>query len=452
MNLSNKNILILGLAISGVSTAKALTKMGASIIISDMKKKEELKEYIEELKDFNVKYVLGSNDVDLETIDLVIKSPGIPVEIPIIKKAESMGIEVITDIELASRISRNNMIAITGTNGKSTTTTLIGEIFKLSGKKAHVTGNIGVGILWEIVNSKEEDIFIIEASSFQLESTKNFKPNVSVIINITPDHINWHKTFDKYVYAKKKIFLNQNEDDYTILNYDDPIVRGFKDEVNSKVFFFSTDNILDKGVYLEDGFIVVNDGINKLKVLKPSEIRIPGKHNLQNALASIAAAYVMGIDIKTIANTLREFSGIDHRLKYVDTINGMNFYNDSKGTNPESSIAAVKAIDSPIILIAGGMDKESDFQDFVDSFNGKVKDLILLGETANKIKNIAISKGFNNIYIVDNMEGAVRKAYEVGEKGDNILLSPACASWDMYKSYEERGNDFIRAVKSIRGA
>lgn len=452
MNLKNKNIVILGLAISGVSTAKALYKLGANITITDMKSEEDLQDCIEELKDIDVKYVLGSNDVDLDNTDLIVKSPGVPLEIPLLKRAKDKNIEIITDIELAYRVSRNKMIAITGTNGKSTTTVLLGEVFKNTGNNCHVTGNIGVGILWEMVNSNEEDVFVVETSSFQLESTKDFKPNVSVIINITPDHINWHKTFDNYVGAKKKIFANQDKEDYTILNYDDPIVREMKNEVKSKVVYFSSNEILDKGVYVENGDIIVNDGNISKKVMPCIDIRIPGRHNLENALASVSAAWVMGVDLEIIAQTLRDFKGIEHRLKYVDNIDGVTFYNDSKGTNPVSSISAVKAIESPIILIAGGMDKGSEFSEFIQSFDGKVKALVLLGETAEKIKNTAISLGYNNIYIVKDMKEAVALSFEMSTSGDNILLSPACASWDMYKSYEERGEDFINRVESLRRA
>lgn len=452
VELKGKRVLILGLAISGVSTAKALEKLGANVIISDSKQKEELKDYIEQLENINVEYLLGTNDVDLSEIDLVVKSPGIPLTVPILEKARELNIEVVTDIELAYRISKNKFIAITGTNGKTTTTTLTGEVVKNAGLTCHVTGNIGVGILWEVVNSKKDDIFVIEASSFQLDSTKEFKPKISAIINITPDHLNWHKTFDKYAYAKKKIYVNQDHDDYTILNYDDPILRQASKEVNSNLVFISVNHQLDKGIYVENENIVINDGKEVITVMPTKEVRIPGKHNLENALVSLAIGWIMEIDLETIKDTLRSFEGVEHRLEYVDNINGISFYNDSKGTNPDASIKAIEAVNSPLIVIAGGMDKGSDFEDFIKRFNNKVKALILLGETANKIKETAISLGFNNIYIVETMKDAVTKGYQIGNRGDNVLLSPACASWDMYKSYEERGRDFKSAVFGLREA
>lgn len=452
MMLKDKNVLILGLAISGVSTAKALDKLGAHIIITDMKKEEELSRYIEELKDIDIKYVLGSNDVALDDISIIIKSPGIPLDIPLICEAKNKGLEVITDIELAYRISKNPLITITGTNGKTTTTALTGELFKNAEKSCHVTGNIGVGILWEIVNSNDNDIFVIEASSFQLESTKNFKPKVSVITNITPDHINWHKSYDNYINAKKKVFINQDKNDFTILNYDDQTLRDIYKEVKSNVIFFSASNKLEHGVYLDGDYIVVNDGSCVEKIMRHSDIRIPGKHNLENALAAVAISWCMGIKYNIIEKTLKEFEGVEHRIEFVEKINGVCFYNDSKGTNSDASIKAIEAINSPIVLIAGGMDKGSEFDEFIESFDNKVKALILLGETATKIKKAAINRGFNNIYIVGNINEAVQKSFEIANSGDNVLLSPACASWDMFDSYEERGNVFKREVRSMREA
>jgi len=452
MIVKNKNVLILGLAISGVSTAKALYNLGANIIITDTKKEEELNQYIQELKDIKIKYILGSNNVSLDNVDIIVKSPGIPMEIPLIKEANNRGIEVITDIELAYRISKNHFIAITGTNGKTTTTTLTGELFNNAGKVSHVTGNIGVGILWEVVNSSSNDTFIIEASSFQLHSTKMFKPKVSVITNITPDHLNWHKSFDNYIDDKKKIFINQDKDDYTILNYDDEILREISKEVKSNLIFFSSSSKLDYGVYVDGDFIVINNGSNIEKVMKYKDVKIPGKHNLENALAAVAIGWCMGISCRIVEETLKNFSGVEHRIEFVEKINGVSFFNDSKGTNPDSSIKALETVNKPIILIAGGMDKGGEFDRFVDSFNNKVKALILLGETAEKIKDAAINKCFNNIYIVGNMNEAVTKAYRIAESGDNILLSPACASWDMFENYEERGNIFKKEVRSLREA
>lgn len=451
MNISDKRVLILGLGISGVSTAKALTKLGAKVTISDSKTEDELKDYLSEVKGMNLKTYFGTNNVPLDDYDLIVKSPGIPLTIDIIKEANERGIEVITDLELAYRISSDRKyIAITGTNGKTTTTTLVGELFKGSEITTHVSGNIGVGILWDLVNSNDEDVFVIEASSFQLESTKEFKPKVSVILNITPDHINWHNTYENYINAKKKIFKNQTNEEYTVLNYDDPILREIGKEVKSHLFWFSVDNKLNKGAFIDDGYVVINDGKKTHKVVKTEEIKILGKHNLENILASVAVGWIMGLDIQLMGNIIKNFKGVEHRIEYVGTIDGVKFYNDSKGTNPDASIKAVLAVNPPIILIAGGLDKGNEFDLFIESFGNRVKSLVLLGETKEKIRDTALKYGYNNVYIVNNMKEAVYKSFQLAEPGYSVLLSPACASWDMYSSFEMRGYDFKSCVMSLK--
>lgn len=451
MELMDKNILILGLGISGVSTVKALNKLGANISISDLKTEENLKEFLSQIENININKFLGTNSPPLDNIDLIIKSPGIPLTLDIIKEAKERGIEVITDLELAYRISpNNNFIAITGTNGKTTTTTLAGEFFKKAKYNTHIAGNIGVGVLWDVVNSSEKDVFVIEASSFQLESTTSFAPKISLIINITPDHLNWHNTLQNYIEAKKKIFKNQTNNEYTILNYDDQLLRDMEDEIESNLIWFSVNSKLTKGIYIEDDYIVINDGNSTKKVLPVKEVKILGKHNLENALASITIGWIMGLDVDIMAEVLRNFPGVEHRIEYVETVNGISFYNDSKGTNPDASIKAIEAVNSPIILIAGGLNKGNEFDEFILSFKDKVKALVLLGETKESIKNTAKKYGFNKIYLVRTMDEAVNKSYELAENGDNILLSPACASWDMYESFEMRGNDFKKWVYSLK--
>lgn len=451
MNMKNMHVLILGLGISGVSTAKALKKLGAKISIADLKREEELKDYISQIDGLEVNLFLGTNDVPLEGIDLIVKSPGIPLNVDIIKKAKEKSIEVITDLELAYRIFPNRTyIAITGTNGKTTTTTLTGQLFKKAGLRTHISGNIGVGILWEVLNSQEEDVFVIETSSFQLENTYEFKPKVSVILNITPDHLDWHESFENYIEAKKKIFRNQFKDEFTVLNFDDPLLRKFEDEVKSNLIWFSVDNRLSRGVYIEDDYIVINDGKRVHKVMPTNEIQILGKHNLENVLASVSVGWIMGLNIDVMRKAIREFKGVEHRIEFVTTINGVKFYNDSKGTNPDASIKAINAVKPPIILIAGGKDKGVSFDEFILSFKGRVKDVVLLGEAKEKIKNAALQHGFDRIHLVNNMKEAVYKSFEIAEEGDSVLLSPACTSWDMYKNYEMRGKDFKKAVFDLK--
>lgn len=450
MHLKNKRVLVLGLGISGLSIVKALNKLGAEIIVYDSKSEEELTGFFKEVKGISLRKYLNNKEIDLANIDLIVKSPGVSHDIPVIIEAKSRNIEIITDLELAYRISpTDNIISITGTNGKTTTTTLTGEIFKNKKLNSFVVGNIGVAILDKMLEAKERDIFIIEASSFQLEDTKYFKPKISLILNITPDHLSWHGSLENYIKSKKKNIINQDENDYTILNYDDIILRELKNEIKSNVVCFSVEEKLDQGIYIDDGDIIIKEGEKTIRVMKVGEVNLPGKHNLENILASIAIAYTMKIDIESIKNTIKEFKGVEHRIEYVRTIDGVAFYNDSKGTNPASTIKAIEALESPIILIAGGHDKGSEFDELIRSFNGKVKELILLGETREKIQKAGIENGFDNIHLVEDMKEAVKLSQELASCKDNILLSPACASWGMYNNFEERGMDFKNSVYNL---
>ncbi len=366
-------------------------------------------------------------------------------------KAKELKIETITDIELAYRIRpTDKIIAITGTNGKTTTTALVGQIFNNANFKTHLGGNIGVGILWDMINSSEEDVFIIETSSFQLNDTREFKPKVSLITNITPDHLDWHGNLESYIEAKEKVFVNQDENDFTVLNYDDPRLRNIREKINSKIIYFSASQILNQGVFVEDNFIWIKYINETIKVFDTRLLKILGKHNLENALASVAIAFAMDIPVEIIRKTLEEFKGVDHRIEFVKELKGISFYNDSTGTNSDSTIKAIEAFQGPIILIAGGYNKGGDFDQLIKAFNGKVKDLILLGQTRDLIREAAINNGFNKIHMVENMEEAVNLAYSLANSKDIVLLSPACASWGMYNNFEERGKDFKNLVYRLR--
>ncbi len=451
MNLLGKEVLIIGLGISGLSTIKALNNLGANISVMDSKNEEDLKDILTNIQDISIKKYFGTNVIDLNKVDLIVKSPGVPPNAEIIQKARKNNIEIITDIELAFRLSpTEKIITITGTNGKTTTTTLVGEILKRAKFNTYIVGNIGVGILQEIVKSKPEDVFVVEASSFQLEDIKQFRPKVSLILNISPDHLDWHGSYENYINAKKNIFKNQGENDYIILNYDDKIIRNFKKEISANIIWFSLLQKLSRGIYLDGEDIIINDGIRENQLMSITDIRILGKHNLENILGSIGICYAMGIDSEIIKQGIEDFKGVEHRLEYVTEKKGICFYNDSKGTNPEASIKAIEAISTPIILIAGGYDKGVSFENFIKSFENKVKSLILLGETKEQIKNTAIEYGFQNYYLVDNMDEAVGLGYKLGRKGDSVLLSPACASWGMYKNFEERGKEFKKAVYRLK--
>ena len=451
MELLGKNVLVIGLGISGVSTVKALDKLGAKIWVTDSKSEEELGDILSNLADISLNKHLGVSDMDISQVDFIVKSPGVPPSIPILRKARDMHIEIMSDIELAYRLNKaNKMIAITGTNGKTTTTSLVGEVLKAANLRTHVVGNIGRGILDSLLDAEEGDIFLIEASSFQLEDTNFFKPKVSLILNLAPDHLDWHKSYDNYIRAKKKIFINQDGEDYVVLNYDDALLRSFEDEIKANIIWFSTNEILDQGIYIDGRDIVIKLGREKIHLMQQDDMKLLGRHNLENVLACIGICYAMGVDLDIVKATIQEFKGVEHRLEYVMEWQGISYYNDSKGTNPEASIKAIEAIPEPIILIAGGYDKASDFDDFVKAFKGKVKTLILLGETKYSIKASADKFNFKDYHIVESLEEAVQLASRLGNAGDHVLLSPACASWDMFRDFEERGELFKAAVKALR--
>ncbi len=445
-------MLVAGAGISGVAAVKALHKLDADIVLTDSKSEDELKTELNLLREYNIEYALGNSDVDLDNIDFILKSPGIPPTIDLFKKAEEKNIEIITDIELAYRISDAEFICLTGTNGKTTSTVLAGEIFKAYRDKVYVVGNVGVGILSKIDELlDEESVFIIEASSFQLDNSVEFKPHISLITNITPDHLDWHGNYENYINAKYKIFSNQKESDFAVLNYNDELLRKIDSEkISSEIIYFSSTEKLDSGVYLEDEKIVST--INgKHDVVDIKDIKLPGVHNLENIMGVVAIAEAYGIDGRTIKDTVENFGGVEHRLEFVTEIDGVRYYNDSKGTNVDSTVTAIRGLEGPINLIAGGKDKGGEFDELIDSFDGKVANLILLGETADKIEKTAKEKNFDNIVRVKNMSEAVNKAKELSDSGYTVLLSPACASWDMYKSYEIRGKDFKDNVKSLMG-
>lgn len=449
MELKEKKVLVIGLGISGISAIKALHKLGAKIYISDSKDESELVEILKEISHIEYNSYFNKNILNLSTFDLIVKSPGVPPNIDLIKRAKRENIEVIGDIELAYRISRTkNLIAITGTNGKTTTTTLVGQIFQKNNKNTYLAGNIGIGILDVILQANEEDIIVIEASSFQLEHSETFKPKVSLILNISPDHLNWHGSYNNYINSKLKIFKNQDYSDFLVLNYDDHVLKTINADTN--IIWFSTKQNLETGIYLDGDNIIINYKDYNFKFINCANLLIKGRHNIENIMGSIGIALAMDLNLDLVKEAIMEFKGVEHRLEFVCEFNGLKFYNDSKGTNPESTIKAIESFQEGIILIAGGYNKDSDFNGLFNSFNNKVKSLVLLGETKDSIKKTALEHNFKRVHLVDNMEQAVKLAYNLAKEGDNILLSPACASWDMYKNFEDRGHDFKNIVGSLR--
>jgi len=447
-----KNVLVVGIARSGIATLKILKKIGYKVIINDIKTEEQLGNILFEIDDlYDIKILSRHPNIsELKNVDFIILSPGVPTDLEFINNARKNGIEVIGEVELAYRISNSkNIIGITGTNGKTTTTSLVYEMFKNANFSSYIVGNIGFPIIEKAYFAKNEDYLITELSSFQLETIKEFKPKISAILNITPDHLNRHKTMENYIEAKKNIFLNQSKKDILVLNYDNKITRQIGKNTLQKIKFFSIKSKLDDGVYLEGNNVILKDEDGAKVIINKDEIFILGEHNLENSMAAILIAYYSGISVEIIRRTLIEFKGVEHRIEFVKTINGVNYYNDSKGTNPDASIKAVEAMTSLTHLIAGGMDKKSDFDEFIKSFKGKIKSLILFGETKFIIEQTAKKYGFEKIFIVDNLLDAVTIAYKNAKSGENVLLSPACASWDMYKNFEERGNEFKSIVLNL---
>lgn len=449
MDLHGKKVLLVGLAKTGIATIKFLHSKGALLTVNDIKGKEELAEVLGELEGLGIEFILGSHPQNIDGYELAVVSPGVPLDIPFIVELKERKVAVISEIELSYRYARAPFVGITGTNGKTTTTSLVGEIFKLSSYNTFVVGNIGTPVVDVVDKADENSVLVTELSSFQLESIETFKPRVSAILNITPDHLNRHKTMENYIAAKARIFENQDENDYTVLNYDCEQTRSLAGLCKSNVVFFSRKEKLERGVFVDGGKIVVKTEQGAASLMDASELKIPGPHNLENALAAVAIAASMKLPFELIASALRSFEGVEHRLEFVRSIGGIDFINDSKGTNPDASIKAIQSFERPLILIAGGMDKGGEFDDFVAEFGGKVKGLVLLGETAQKLEDTAARFGFKQTYRVENMEQAVKKAFALAQQGDIVLLSPACASWDMYPSYEVRGRDFKENVMQL---
>lgn len=449
--IEGKNILVVGMGKSGKAAAQVLNSMGAVVAIQDNKTEDDIDpQLLMFLKNNGIKCYLGNKPDDMTGFDMIVLSPGVSPNLPFIKEAEQAGAEITGELEIAYRVGKGKYIAITGTNGKTTTTTLVGDIYKSAVDSSFVVGNIGVAVISKAMEAKDNTWLITEASSFQLETIKTFRPEVSAILNLTPDHLDRHGSMENYGQAKAKVFMNQTEDQYCVLNYDDKVCYALGENAKAKIVPFSRLEELEFGAFVKDGKIVIrNENGDLVEFCGVDELKIPGSHNLENALAACAIAYFGGIEPTIIAKVLREFSGVEHRIELCDEIDGVRFINDSKGTNPDAAIKAIEAMKENIILIAGGYDKGSTYEEFVAAFPGRVKELVLLGVTAPKIKETAEAAGFTNITMCKDMDECVRQSYKLAKPGDVVLLSPACASWDMYSSYEQRGKDFKACVEKL---
>ena len=449
----NKNFLVAGAGKSGIGAIRLLLRNGIKPCLFDENKKNEInKDYLyQQIKDNSVDIFLGEFHTNiLKNIDILVLSPGIPTDSNFVKKAKEKNIKIIGEIELAYYFEKGKIAAITGTNGKTTTTSLVGEIIKYSNENTFIVGNIGFPYTDIADSTSEKTVSVIEVSSFQLDTIESFKPNVSAILNLTPDHLDRHYTFENYIKSKFNIAKNQNQE-ICVLNYDDQEILKNQEIINGQHVFFSLKTQLDKGVFVKNNSIVIkeNKESSDKVVMDLSEIKILGEHNILNVLAAVAVCFYMGVSIETIRKVTSEFMGVEHRIEYVATINGVNYYNDSKGTNVDAAIKAIKAMERKTYLIGGGYDKAADYTDWIKSFDGKVIELLLIGQTKDKIASCATELGFKNIVKFEKLEEAVDYCKKNGKAGQAVLLSPACASWGMFNNFEERGNIFKKLVKEI---
>lgn len=453
MDLTDKKVVVVGTGVSGMGAVKLLSETSADITLYDGNDKADRDEILKKIPDdCDLRLIIGEmpDEVVKET-DLLVISPGVPIDSDIVKLFEKENVPVWGEIELAYNFEKGTVFAITGTNGKTTTTTLVGEIMKKYNNQTFVVGNIGNSYTSEVLKTTKDSYTVAEISSFQLETIREFAPKGSAILNITPDHLNRHYTMENYAAVKESITKNQwkvREDDYCVLNYDDKVLREFGKTIKNPVYF-SRKKKPSKGAYLDGRIIRYFDGKNDYEVMSVDDMHLFGNHNYENVMAAIAMTIEAGVPLNIIINVIKDFMGVEHRIEYVRDKNGVRYYNDSKGTNPDSSIKALEAMSRPTILIAGGYDKHSEFDEFIEAFDNKVKLMVLLGQTADKIEETAVRHGFTNIIKTDSLEKAVKICAENAVSGDVVLLSPACASWGMFKNYEERGKLFKEYVNSL---
>lgn len=450
MDMKNKKVLVFGSGISGIGAGKLLEQVGASVVLYDGKEtldKEVLKAQLGD--DTKAEIILGElSEEVMETLDLVVMSPGVPTDLPVVLKMRDMGIPIWGEVELAYTYGKGDVLAITGTNGKTTTTALLGEIMKNYKESVFVVGNIGNPYTAAALEMREDSVAVAEMSSFQLETIHEFRPKVSAILNITPDHLNRHHTMEAYIKAKEDIAKNQTKEDTCVLNYEDEVTRKIGENVKANVLYFSSQRKLDRGIYLDDGNIILRQD-EEILVCNVNELKLLGTHNYENVMAAVAMAAAYGTPMEVIRRTIKEFAGVEHRIEFVREKDGVAYYNDSKGTNPDAAIKGIQAMNRPTVLIGGGYDKDSEYEEWIQAFDGKVKLLVLVGATKEKIAEAAERVGFVSYVMADSFEEAVEKCIEAAEPGDAVLLSPACASWGMFKNYEERGDKFKELVNYL---
>ena len=449
----SQKVLVAGTGISGIAAARLLLDMGGEVVLYDGNTEldpDTLKGNFEE--GASVSVLLGDlKRTDLLGVEMCVISPGISLETPFVNVLDEAGIPIWSEIQLAYQCAKGKLAAITGTNGKTTTTALVGEIMKAHYENVFVVGNIGVPYTQMALETEDDSITVAEVSSFQLETIMDFRPDVSAILNISPDHLNRHHTMECYIEVKESIARNQTEADTCVLNYDDEVLREFgeSERLKAKPVFFSSRQKLEEGYYLDGDLIVYRHEGKALPVIDVHELHLLGRHNFENVMAAVAVSMAMGVPLEKIQGVLRTFTAVEHRIEFVLERAGVKYYNDSKGTNPDAAIQAINAMPGPILLIAGGYDKQSEYDEWVEAFEGKVKYLVLIGQTRDKIAECAKAHGFTEIMYAEDMPEAVHVCASYANMGDCVLLSPACASWGMFKNYEERGDIFKECVRNL---
>jgi UDP-N-acetylmuramoylalanine--D-glutamate ligase len=447
-----KQIIVLGLAKSGLAVSKLMAELGAEVIVNDRLPEESLK-HVDELRGLGIKVIAGGHPANLihQGIDLVIKNPGIPYTADPVQKAIELGIPVITEVEFAYCISEAPIVGITGSNGKTTTTTLVGEILKQAGQQPIVAGNIGTVLCEQAELATKDNVLVAELSSFQLKGTVSFRPKAACLLNVTPAHLDYHKTWEDYFASKEKLFANMRDEDIAVFNADNEAARVAASHVNCSVLWFSRQKEVEQGASVQKGQLVFRSLKGELEVIMPvSEIAIPGTHNLENVLAATALCKALGASNEAIRKVLSTFTGVEHRLEFVAEVNGVKYYNDSKATNPQAANKALQSFKQPIVWIAGGLDRGIDFLDMTPFCSEHVKAIVAYGQTKEKFMELGKRSGLNQLFTVDNVREAVLSASQLAKPGDIVLLSPACASWDMYTSFEERGSIFKESVHKLK--
>jgi UDP-N-acetylmuramoylalanine--D-glutamate ligase len=452
MDLNDKRVLVVGLGKSGLASALFLKAHGARVTVSDTKSGDELRNEIPTLLDHGITVETGGHgERTFREQDLIVVSPGVPVDTPLLVQARTLGESVIGEIELAAQFLPGPIVAITGSNGKTTTTTLVGEILTAGGLPALVGGNIGTPAISLAGQANPESIIVLEVSSFQLETIQTFRPKVAAVLNVTSDHLDRHQTLETYVDAKARIFENQQNDDFAVLNQDDPTCITMAARTRAQVFWFSRQKEVKQGAWVREGNICFRHGAQQNEVMQVSELPLKGAHNLENVLAAVCAGALMGCTPGKIREAVRDFKAVEHRLEFVATIRGVDYYNDSKATNVDATIKALESFPANIHLILGGKDKGSDYTVLNDLLRQRVKRVYTIGAAAGKIGSQIISSKSGGVEVVhaETLENALRKANAVAEAGDVVLLAPACASFDQFKNYEQRGQVFKEIVRGL---